>query len=98
MKASLHKILACPIDKAQPLKLKVFLEKEDQIIEGVLECPECHRYYPIVYGIPIMSPDDYREQSLEAPLLKKWEKYLGEEYKHKKEFKLLPDGEKLRGS
>lgn len=72
MKASLLNKLCCPMDKLE-LDLKIFSKKPDgEIIEGLLTCSECGRYYPIVYGIPIMTPDEYREKSLEAPMLKKW--------------------------
>lgn len=71
MKTSFLKKLACPFDKAD-LDLKIVKQEEDEIMEGVLTCPQCQRYFPIVYGIPIMSPDEYREKSLEQPLLKRW--------------------------
>ncbi|MFD3000756.1 Trm112 family protein [Pontibacter toksunensis] len=72
MNASLLKKLCCPIDKYD-LVSKVFVKDEaGEVIEGLLTCPACRRYYPIVYGIPIMTPDEYREQALEAPILQKW--------------------------
>ncbi len=72
MTDSLLKKLCCPLDK-QDLNLKIFVKKEDgRVLEGVLTCPQCGRYYPIVYGIPIMTPDEYRELALEEPILKKW--------------------------
>lgn len=72
MNTSLLKKLCCPIDK-HDLISKVFVKDEnEEIIEGLLTCPECKRYYPIVYGIPIMTPDEYREKTLEEPILKKW--------------------------
>ncbi|WP_026954646.1 Trm112 family protein [Algoriphagus vanfongensis] len=64
--------LCCPFDK-KDLNLEVFQETEDQqIIEGILTCTSCNRYFPIIYGIPIMTPDEYREKSLELPSLKRW--------------------------
>ncbi|MEX2336012.1 MAG: Trm112 family protein [Fulvivirga sp.] len=72
MNTSFLKKLCCPQDK-QDLELTVFAKTPvGDITEGLLTCPECRRYYPIVYGIPIMTPDEYREKALEAPLLKKW--------------------------
>lgn len=63
--------LCCSFDKAD-LKLTITLRDIDEnIIEGVLTCDECKRVYPIVSGIPIMSPDEYREFKLEQPLLKR---------------------------
>ncbi len=64
--------LCCPIDK-HDLEVNVFNEAEDgEILEGLLSCPECTRYFPVIYGIPILIPDEYRDESLEEPLLKKW--------------------------
>lgn len=72
MKLTLFEKLCCPFDK-QGLHLEVFLQDEDKhVIEGLMTCTACKRYYPIVYGIPIMTPDEYRERRLEYPLLKKW--------------------------
>ncbi|HEY9049446.1 MAG TPA: Trm112 family protein [Ohtaekwangia sp.] len=71
MKISLLQKLACPFDK-KDLDLKIFKQEEDNIIEGIFTCAHCNRYYPIVYGIPIMSPDEYREKTLELPVLHRW--------------------------
>lgn len=78
MKDSLLDKLCCPQDK-QDLTLQVFVKKEDgSVQEGLLSCSHCGRYYPIVYGIPIMTPDEYRERALEEPLLEKWNLKLGQ--------------------
>lgn len=70
-KLLLHK-LCCPIDKSD-LQHRIFKEDEKgEIIEGLLTCSECGRYYPIIYGLPIMTPDEYREKPLEEPILNKW--------------------------
>jgi len=71
MKAAFLKKLACPFDK-HDLRIRVFKQEENEILEGLLTCEQCQRYYPIVQGIPIMSPDEYREYKLEQPLLEKW--------------------------
>lgn len=71
MKTSLLSKLCCPQDKSD-LELKIFKQNGDEIIEGLFTCQECNRYYPIIYGIPIMTPDEYRQKELEEPLLKKW--------------------------
>jgi len=64
--------LCCPFDKSD-LRVQIFHETNDhEIIEGLLSCPSCERYFPIIYGIPIMTPDQYREKSLELPSLKRW--------------------------
>lgn len=68
--------LVCPFDK-QELTLKIFAtDTEQNIVEGIFTCNECKRYYPIIYGLPIMSPDEYREKQLELPMLERWEKQL----------------------
>lgn len=64
-------ILACPIDKYHPLELHVFAEKEE-IVEGLIVCPKCLRWYPIREEIPEMLPDELREEQDEMPFLKKW--------------------------
>lgn len=68
--------LVCPFDK-QELNLKVFATDTAQnILEGIFTCGACKRYYPVIYGLPIMSPDEYREKQLELPMLERWEKQL----------------------
>ncbi|MEP2771905.1 MAG: Trm112 family protein [Fulvivirga sp.] len=72
MQRTLLDKLCCPFDKGD-LHIKIFNELEDgEIHEGLLTCPACKRYYPIVYGIAIMTPDEYRQMELEQPLLQKW--------------------------
>jgi uncharacterized protein YbaR (Trm112 family) len=71
MKRKLMEILACPIDKYYPLELHVFEEKEE-IVEGVIICPKCMRWYPIRDEIPEMLPDELRNKKEEVEFLKKW--------------------------
>jgi len=72
MTKNLLEKLCCPIDK-HDLEINIFNEDENgEIQEGLLTCAECNRYFPIIYGIPILIPDEYRDESLEKPLLKKW--------------------------
>lgn len=74
--ATIKDKLCCPFDKSD-LGLKIITQdEEDRILEGVLDCPVCRRVYPIISGIPIMTPDEFREPALEAPLLERWEKEL----------------------
>ena len=70
-------ILACPIDKHYPLELHVFEEKEE-IIEGLLLCTECNRWYPISDEIPQMLPDDLREAKEGLEWLSKWKSQVPE--------------------
>ena len=71
MKIDFLNKLCCPFDK-HDLTIQVFQQQSDEIKEGILTCSSCKRYFPIVYGIPIMSPDEYREKSLELPILERW--------------------------
>lgn len=72
MRIETIKKLCCPFDKAE-LELTIIAQDlEGNIIEGYLFCNECKRVYPIVSGIPIMNPDEYREFKLEQPLLQRW--------------------------
>jgi uncharacterized protein YbaR (Trm112 family) len=77
MKKKLMEILACPIDKYHPLELHVFEEKEE-IIEGLIVCPKCLRWYPIRDEIPEMLPDELRRQNEDLPFLKKWKEKVPE--------------------
>jgi len=76
MRTETIKKLCCPFDKAD-LNLTIIAQDIDgNIKEGFLLCNECRRVYPITKGIPIMSPDEYREFRLEQPLLDRWQKYF----------------------
>ena len=77
MKKRLLDILACPMDKHYPLDLYVFEEKEE-IVEGMLVCQECGRWYPIMDEIPQLLPDDLREQEPELAWLQKWKALVPE--------------------
>lgn len=64
--------LCCPFDK-QSLELQALVKDTEQnVLEGILTCSTCKRKYPIVYGVPIMSPDDYRRIDLEQPIMEQW--------------------------
>jgi uncharacterized protein YbaR (Trm112 family) len=64
-------ILACPIDKYHPLELHVFEEKSE-VVEGIIVCPKCNRFYPIIDEIPHMLPDNLRTKEEDVKFLKKW--------------------------
>ena len=70
MNRTMMEILACPIDKNHPLELHEIKEKNNVISEGVLFCPKCSRFYPIIEEIPIMLPDELRDKKLELDFLK----------------------------
>jgi len=61
---TIHK-LCCPFDKGD-LKLEIIEQTLDKDIRmGSLICTSCRRYYPIISGIPIMNPDEYRDIEIE---------------------------------
>jgi uncharacterized protein YbaR (Trm112 family) len=75
VKKKLMEILACPIDKHHPLDLLIFEEKEE-IVEGLITCPKCLRWYPIRDEIPEMLPDEMRKEEEDLPFLKKWKEKI----------------------
>lgn len=76
MKKETIEKLCCPFDKADLELTTISTDIGENIIEGFLLCRRCERVYPFVKGIPIMSPDEYREFQLEQPLLERWKKHL----------------------
>lgn len=70
------KKLCCPFDRADLALTPIRTTTAGAIDEGYLLCSQCNRIYPIVRGIPIMSPDEYREFGLEKPLLERWKTHL----------------------
>jgi len=68
--------LCCPFDKADLNATIVAIDFNENIQEGYLHCKVCNRIYPIVMGIPIMNPDEYREFQYEQPLYRRWNKHL----------------------
>jgi len=79
LKKDLLDILACPIDKHYPLKLIDINSKDDIIIDGVILCSKCNRYYPIIDEIPVMLPDELRKSKEDLAFLSKWIKELPKE-------------------
>lgn len=76
MKLTTLNKLCCPFDKAD-LSLQIIVQDlQENIQEGLLSCNVCKRYYPIIKGIPIMSPDEYRELKLEQPVIESWQNHL----------------------
>lgn len=73
--------LCCPFDKSDLTLNIITRDGQENILEGLLSCASCKRVYPIVSGIPIMSPDEYRDYKFEQPLLDKWEKLLDDKEK-----------------
>lgn len=79
--------LCCPFDKSDLALTVIGQHVDGNVTEGFLVCRTCHRLYPIVKGIPIMNPDEYREPELEKPVLERWQKHL--EGRTLKGFKLV---------
>ena len=79
MQKSMLKKLCCPIDKSD-LHIDIYNEDETgEVLEGLMVCPTCKRYCPIIYSIPIMTPDEYRQKALEAPMTERWGIDVGKE-------------------
>jgi uncharacterized protein YbaR (Trm112 family) len=72
MQRKLLDILACPIDKHYPLELVELNSKGDVVVDGVLTCSQCGRYYPVIDEIPVMLPDDLREKKEDMAFLERW--------------------------
>ncbi len=75
MKRELLDILVCPIDKYPDLELYE-LESKEEIIEGVIYCPKCSRFYPIINTIPVMLPDELRDRDKDLKFLESWKHKL----------------------
>jgi uncharacterized protein YbaR (Trm112 family) len=75
-------ILACPIDKHYPLGLLEFNVKGNLIVDGVLTCSQCGRYYPIIDEIPVMLPDNLRNRKEDLGFLERWVAKLPEGVVH----------------
>ena len=64
-------ILACPMCKHHPLEIFELELKDEIIIDGVLFCTSCSRFYPIIEEIPIMLPDELRNKEQDLEFLSK---------------------------
>ena len=68
--------LCCPFDKADIELTAITTDIDENVLEGFFTCGTCDRIYPIIKGIPIMNPDEYREFQLERPVLEGFQPYL----------------------
>ena len=57
MKRQWLRLLACPVCRFQPLILTATRVGRDEVISGMLRCPECKQEYPIEDEIPEMLVD-----------------------------------------
>ena len=80
MKRRLMDFLACAICKSYPLELYVFEEKGEEIVSGILVCPnkECRMWYPIIDEIPHCLPPELRNEKEDLEFLRKWREYIPE--------------------
>jgi uncharacterized protein len=76
MQRRLLDILACPIDKHYPLQLIELNTSGEKIVDGVLSCDQCKRYYPIIDEIPVMLPDELRNKKEDLEFLTRWKEKL----------------------
>jgi uncharacterized protein YbaR (Trm112 family) len=76
MQRRLLDILACPIDKHYPLQLIELQSRQETIVEGVLLCDQCKRFYPIIDEIPVMLPDELRNKKEDLEFLGRWREKL----------------------
>jgi uncharacterized protein len=54
-------------------------EKVIIVIDGILYCKKCSRFYPIIDEIPIMLPDELREKEQDLQFLRKWKHSIPED-------------------
>ena len=76
MQRTLLDILACPMDKHYPLQMIELNTSGDKVIDGVLSCEQCKRFYPIIDEIPVMLPDELRNRKEDLDFLTKWRSKL----------------------
>lgn len=71
MNKKMMDMLVCPIDKQFPLEIYEIKSNQDVVLEGVLFCSKCSRFYPIIEEIPIMLPDELRDKKQDIDFLGK---------------------------
>lgn len=50
-----------------------------EVVDGILICPKCGRWYPIINEIPRMLPDEYRKAREDIEFLKKYREHIPED-------------------
>lgn len=77
MKKEVLKILVCPSCKSG-LDLTAFSRegKGGEIVNGLLSCKGCKRWYPVIKGIPRMLPADMINKTLLAEFMNRYERKL----------------------
>ncbi|MCI0921118.1 Trm112 family protein [Sphingobacterium rhinopitheci] len=80
--------ICCPFDKSDVQLKNIEQTVDGDVIFGYLSCKTCDRIYPILSGVPIMTPDEYRDEKFERNLYKLLEDHIGD--LQIKNFRLLP--------
>ncbi len=78
MRSDLVKILDCP-DCGGELQLCAFDVKRIRndcgekkiVVEGILLCKKCSRWFPIIHGIPWLYPKNLRNRAIERDFLRR---------------------------
>jgi len=73
LREKLIEILACPMCGHYPLKLIKISQEQDKVVEGILYCENCKRWYPIKDEVAIMLPDDMRDKKLDEEFYAKYQ-------------------------
>ncbi len=74
MKPRLLSYLVCPSCKTE-LKLQTLTSKGEEIIDGMISCASCARFFPIISGVPRMLIDDLARDLILIPHAAFAEKY-----------------------
>lgn len=82
-------ILCCPFDKADLTLHTIEQTVEGNIVFGYFNCTSCQRIYPIISGIPIMTPDEYRDVAFEKNVYQLLEAHIDHNLQISN-FRLLP--------
>jgi uncharacterized protein YbaR (Trm112 family) len=69
MRTELLPLLACPVDHQAQLDLVVLEQSQDHIVEGILVCPACGRWFMITDGIAHLVRDGLRLEEQEFEFL-----------------------------
>ncbi|NPA96194.1 MAG: Trm112 family protein [Crenarchaeota archaeon] len=54
-----------------------------EIVTGLLICPSCNRWFPIIDEIPRLLPDEYRKKEEDVGFLKRYEDRIPDEVKER---------------
>ncbi|MFW9923644.1 MAG: Trm112 family protein [Candidatus Thorarchaeota archaeon] len=50
----------------------------NEIISGIIQCPKCENYYPIIEEIPMMLKEELRNEEIERDFTSKWSEKIKE--------------------